>query len=146
MNASPRAAITRLSFLLLVICAVSFGWEKANNSDLQRTTGQVVAVRQVFAGKGGDGKEFTIHYQWQKRDYQLVTRRGILDSLGSLRGLQRGANVPLAVSPESPHRAVVDTITGRYGVTLCFVALTGVFFLVVLSLAIKNKKVQSSAN
>lgn len=146
MNASPRAAISRISFLLLVICAVTFGWEKANNSDLQRTTGRVVAVRQVSAGKGGDGKEFTIHYQWQKKNYQLVTRRGILDSLGSLRGLQRGDDLPLAVSPESPHRAVVDTITGRYGVTLCFVALITVFFLVVLSLAIKNKNVRSSAD
>jgi hypothetical protein len=145
MNASPRAAITRISILLLVICAVAFGWERAKNAGLRRTTGQVVAVHQVLAGTGGDSKEFTIHYQWQKKDYQLVTRRGILDSLGSLRRLQRGDNVPLAVSPESPRQAVVDTITARYGVTLCLATLTAVFFLVALSIAAKNINVQSSA-
>lgn len=145
MNASPRAAIIRLSILLLVVCAGSFGWERANHSGLQPTTGEVIAVRQVFAGKGGDSKEFTIRYHWQNEDYRLVTRRGILDALGGLRGLRRGDTVPLALNPEAPHSAVLDTVTGRYGGTLCFVTLAVVYFLVVLVLAMKGKALRSPA-
>ncbi len=130
MNASPRAATTRISILLLVLCAVSFGWEAYRNSGLLHLSGRVVEEGRALGGKGGDNKEFTIRYRVQGEDYSLISRRGILDQLGGLRGLQRGDIVPLAVSPAPPHRAILDTLSGRYGMTLCFVALSAVFFVV----------------
>ena len=134
MNASPRAVIARLSILLLAVCALSFGWEATKNSGLKRMSGCVVRVKRAFGGRAGDNREFTIRYRLKGKDYYLVTRRGILDSLGSLRGLQPGDNVPLAVSPNPPHSAVLDTLNGRYEITLCFALLAAVYGIVVFFL------------
>jgi hypothetical protein len=117
----------------LITCAITFGWETSRDSRLQRVTGDVVKVENVFAGNGGDSKKFTIRYSMRGRDYYLVTRRGILDSLGALRGLQRGDRVPLAANPDPPHRAILDTLSGRYGITLCFVALAAIFFVAIVT-------------
>ncbi len=139
MNPSPRAAIARISILLLLTCAVAFGWETSKNSGLQPVIGHVVKVKRVFAGRGGDSKEFTIRYSLQGKNYYLVTRRGILDSLGTLRGLQRGDSVPVAASPTAPHRAILDTLSGRYGGTLCFAVLAAVFGVSVAVLGLTGR-------
>lgn len=139
MNASPRAAILRLSILLLLSCAVAFGWEASRNAGLKHVTGYVVKVRRVPGGGGGDSEEFTIRYRLQGNDYYLVTRRGILDSLGALRNLQRGDTVPVAASSRPPHRAILDTLSGRYGITLCFLALAAIFAVAVATLVIRGR-------
>ncbi len=131
MTPSPHAAIIRISILLLVTCALAFGWEASRNTGFLHVTGHVVQVKNVFSGRGGDNKEFTILYNLQGKDYYLVTRRGILDSLGALRDLQRGDSVPVAARSNPPHRAILDTLSGRYGITLCFLVLAAVFGVVV---------------
>ena len=101
MNASPRAAAIRISILIVVLCAVSFGWEAYRNSGLLHLSGRVIGEGRVLGGKGGDNKEFTIRYRVQGEDFSFISRRGILDQLGGLRGLRRGDTVPLAVSPSA---------------------------------------------
>jgi hypothetical protein len=113
MNPSPRAAIARISILLLLTCAVALGWETSKNSGLQPVVGHVVKVKRVFAGRGGDGKEFTIRYSLQGKNFYLVTRRGILDSLGTLRGLQRGDSVPAVLAAVFGVSVAVLGLTGR---------------------------------
>jgi hypothetical protein len=110
----------------------AFAWEASNDARSRHVTGDVVKVEQVLAGKGGDSKEFTVRYTMQGKNYYLVARRGILDSLGSLRNLQRGDRVPLVVSAGPPVKAGFDTLSGRYPITLCFVALSAVFLAVMI--------------
>jgi len=129
MNTIPRSAILRLSILLLATCAAAFAWEASTNAGSRHVTGCVVKVEHVFARKGGDSQAFTVRYNVQGKNYFLVSRRGIVDSLGSLRNLQRGDRVPLAVSATPPFKAVFDTLSGRFPITLCFVVLTAVFFV-----------------
>lgn len=139
MKNSPRAVIIRLSILLLLSCIAAFAWEASRNSGLQPVTGHVVKVKQVFAGRGGDYEEFTIRYRLHGKDYYFVTRRGILDALGDLQDLQRGDSVPLAASTKPPYRAILDTFNGRYGITLCFLVLAGIFFVVVAASALTGR-------
>jgi len=127
MSNAPRAVVTRIAILLLLTCAGSFAWETANNAGAQHVIGKVVGVRQVLAGRGGDSKEFTIRYRWQGKAHDLVTRRGILDAFGTLSELKMGDSVGLAVRPDAPDRAMLDTVSGRYGITLSFAALTAIF-------------------
>jgi hypothetical protein len=132
MNTIPRAAKMRLLVLLLAACITAFVWEASKGAGSRHVTGYVVKVEQVLAGKGGDSKEFTVRYAVQGENYYLVTRRGILDSLGSLRNLQRGDLVPLVVSADPPFKAAFDTLSGRYSITLCFVTLSAVFLTVMI--------------
>lgn len=139
MNTIPRGAKIRLSVLLIAACLTAFAWEASNNAGSRHVAGVVVKVENVLAGKGGDSKEFTVRYTMQGRNYYLVSRRGILDSLGSLRNLQRGDRVPLVVSAGPPFKAGFDTLSGRYPITLCFLALSAVFFAVVaIPMLIRN--------
>lgn len=138
MNQTIRNAVIRISVLLILICAVSFWWEASRNSSLQSLTGNVTRVRNVFSSKGGDTKEFTIRYIFKGKRYYLVTRRGIIDSIGGLRGLKRGDSVALAVDPDNPDNALLNTFNSLYAITLCFVTLSAVFFVVVIVLAIRG--------
>lgn len=132
MNTIPLAVKIRLSVLLLAACIAAFAWESCIHSGYRRVSGDVVKVEHVFAGKGGDSKAFTVRYTMRGKNYYFVSRRGILDSLGSLRNLRQGDRVPLAVSPTPPFKAVFDTLSGRYPITLCFLALTAVFLTVLV--------------
>jgi len=139
MGNSPRAVIARIAILLLVTCAASFAWETANNAGAQHVIGTVVHVRPVLAGRGGDNEEFTIRYRWHGQAHALVTRRGIVDALGSLRGLKMGDSMGLAVHPDAPDRAVLDTLSGRYGITLSFAVLSAVFAVAMAILAFTGR-------
>lgn len=130
MDPSPRAALTRVLVLLMLVVLVSFAWESWRNVGMHPATGEVVKVRQVVGSRGGDGEEFTIRYQAGGEDRYLITRRGILDSLGSLRNLGRGDSVPVEVNSAPPYRAEIDTLTGRYGVTLCFAVLAALVLVI----------------
>ena len=119
--------MVRIAILLLATCAGAFAWEHARGAGLVHRTGEVVAVHHVLAGRGGDGEAFTIRYRLAGADHRFTTRRGILDHLGRLRGLAIGDPVPVAVDPKAPHHAVLDTVSGRYGLTLTFAALAAIF-------------------
>jgi len=142
MSNSPRAALTRIAFLLLLTCTASFIWESNRNAGLQHVEGQVVAVRHVLAGKGGDSKEFTIRYRWQGQTHDLVTRRGILDALGTLRELKTGDRVSLALRPSTPSQAILDTLSGRYPLTLSLVTLGSVFLAALAFMAMTGRLAQ----
>jgi hypothetical protein len=132
MTTIPPTVKIRLSVLLLAACTAAFTWESFIHSGYRHVTGEVVKVEHVFAGKGGDSKAFTVRYAIRDENYYFVSRRGILDSLGSLRNLRQGDRVPIAVRPAPPFKAVFDTLSGRYPITLCFVALTVVFLTVMV--------------
>lgn len=140
MDPSPRAALTRVLVLLLLVGLVSFGWQSWRNADMHPATGQVIKVRQTVGSRGGDSKEFTIRYHAGGEDRYLTTRRGILDSLGALRNLGRGDSVPLEVSAGPPYRAELGTFTGRYGTTLCFLVLAALVLVIRLRMSRAGSK------
>jgi hypothetical protein len=139
MSNSPRAALARIFILLLVCCISAFAWEQHTVSGMQQITGTVISVKPVLAGKGGDHREFTIRYLWQGKAHVLITRRGIIDALGTLKNLSAGEHVALAIQPASPERAMLDTISNRYLLTLCFAILTIIFGTVVAIMVVKGR-------
>jgi len=120
-----------MSVLLIAVSLVSLFWEASRDSGRVPSTGTVVKVRRGVGGNGGDGLVFTIRYRIDGERHYLVMRRGILDAFGTFAELSAGDSVPLEVRPTPPYSATVDTLTGRYGITLCFAALTLVFWTVV---------------
>lgn len=129
MNTSVRAAMTRIFILLLLVCAGTYAWEASRNSDMQPATGQVIG--SVYKG-------YRIGYELQGQSYQFETRTGIFDSMGALRALEAGAAIPLLVNPSSYHEPLINTLNGRYALTLSFAALLLLFALIVLLSTIKN--------
>jgi len=139
MNPSMRNVVIRLSILLLVTFVITFAWEMSRNAGLKPVSGYVIKVENVFSSKGGDTKEFTIRYSFQGEKYYLVTRRGIIDSLSGLHDLKRGDSISLAVNPEKPDNALLNTFNSLYAITLCFVVLSAVFFVVIIVLALRGR-------
>lgn len=117
-----KTALIRMFILLLIVCAVAFAWEFSKNSNLQPATGRVIAHEY---------RDYTIRYSVLGKSYQFVTRRGLLDFLGDLKSLQLGDEVPVLVSSESPHKSVVNTLSGQYGITLTFATLMLLFAVVI---------------
>lgn len=112
--------------LLTVATVVAFGCERAKWSGYRSVAGEVVGVARVFGGKGGDSREFTIHYRVDGDVRQLVTRRGIIDHFGGFRDLRKGDTVPVAVESHPQGDAVLDSINARYPITLSIGALLGI--------------------
>ena len=129
MYSSVRGAMTRIFILLLCVCAGSFAWESSRNSDMQPVTGQV--IDNVYKG-------YRISYELQEQRYQFETRTGIFDSIGALRALAPGAAIPLLVNPTSQHDPLINTLNGRYAMTLSFAVLLLLFALIVLLSVIKG--------
>ncbi len=117
----------RTAILLLVTCVGAFAWEHARTSGFVHRTGEVVAVHRVLAGRGGDGEAFTIRYRVGGASHQFTTRRGSLDHLGARAGWREATWCRWRWIPRRPQRAVLDTVTGRYGLTLTFGALAVIF-------------------
>lgn len=129
MSASVRGAMTRIFILLLLVCAGTYAWEASRHSDMQPVTGQVIGT--VYKG-------YRIGYELQERRYQFETRLGIIDSFGDLHALPVGAAIPLLVNPTSYQDPVINTLNGRYGLTLSCVALLFLFVAIVLVSAVKG--------
>lgn len=129
MNTFVRAAMTRIFILLLLVCAGAYAWEASRNSNMQPVTGQVMT--SVYKG-------YRIGYELQGQSYQFETRLGIVDAFGNMRGLPVGADIPLLINPASYHEPLINTLNGRYVITLSFAALLLSFALIVLISAIKG--------
>lgn len=123
MNASVRGAMTRIFILLLFVCAGTYAWEASRNSDMQPVTGQVIGT--VYKG-------YRIGYQLQEQSYQFETRLGVFDFIGDLRSLSVGDDIALLVHPARQHEPIINTLNGRYGITLSFVVLLLLFVVIVL--------------
>lgn len=130
MKASMRGAITRIVILLLFICAGSFAWEASRNSDMRPVTGQVIGT--VYKG-------YRISYELQEQRYQFETRFGIVDLASGLRSLKLGDPIPLLVDPAQGHAELINTLNGRYGITLSFAALLLLFIVGVLLWVMRGK-------
>lgn len=130
MKASMRAAMMRICILLLIVCAAAFAWEASRNADMQPVTGRVIG--KVYKG-------YTIGYQVQQQSYQLETRIGVLDLVGGLGSLSTGAEVPLLADPQKPYVSLINTLNGRYGITLTFVALMLLFVVAMLVAVIRRR-------
>lgn len=126
MKTSKSAAILRIFMLLLITCSAAFYWETSRNAEMQPVTGSV---------QGKIYKGYSIVYQMQGRSYQFETRFGIVDFLGDIGSLSRGNAIPLLADPEQRRTALINTWSGRYGITLTFVAMLCLlmFLLAVLS-------------
>lgn len=134
-----RAALLRIAVLLTVILTFSVVWEYRQSQDLISVDGTVVAVQAVNPGRSGDNREFRIEYFVYAEKYILVTRRGILDSLGAFCCLAVGDSVPIAVDRGDPMRAILDSPSARYPYTLSFGLLTLIFLISMLVVAIKAR-------
>src|SRR5690554_6586379 len=130
MSTSVRSAMMRIFILLLLVCAGSFAWESSRNSEMQPATGQVIGT--VYKG-------YRISYELQEQRYQFETRFGIVDLISGLRSLRQGDPIPLLVDPAQRHAELINTLNGRHGVTLSFVALLFLFLVGVLLLVIRGK-------
>ena len=96
---------------------------------MQPVTGQVIGT--VYKG-------YTIGYQLQEQHYQFETRIGIFDSLGDLGSLSPGDKIPLLVNPASQREPVINTLNGRYGMTLSFVMLLLLFSVIMVVSTLKK--------
>ncbi len=130
MSTSVRSAMMRIFILLLLVCAGSFAWESSRNSEMQPATGQVIGT--VYKG-------YIISYELQEQRYQFETRFGIVDLISGLRSLRQGDPIPLLVDPAQRHAELINTLNGRHGVTLSFVALLFLFLVGVLLSVIRGK-------
>lgn len=129
MKTSMAAAKVRVLILLLAVCAAAFAWETTRNTQMQPVTGRVIG--EVYKG-------YSVAYKVQEQSYQFETRIGIVDSIGGLRSLPLNAAVPVLVNPDKPYVALINTVNGRYGLTLTFVSLLLLFAMVMLIVAIKR--------
>ncbi len=134
---TARFAVLRIAILLAVIMAVSVSWEYRQSKNLRPVIGTVINAEQVNPGGGGDNREFRIEYFAYGEKYILVTRRGLLDSLGPFCCLAVGDSVPIAVDRKDPMRAILDSFSARYPYTLSFGLLTLIFLASMLVIAIK---------
>ncbi len=134
-----RAALLRIAILLTVILVTSGVWEYRQSQNLRPVIGKVVNVEEVNPGRSGDNREFRIEYFAYAKKYILVTRRGILDSLGPFCCLAAGDSVPIAVDRSDPMRAILDSPSARYPYTLSFGLLTLIFLISMLVIAIKAR-------
>lgn len=114
MGISMAAAKVRIFIALLIVCAVAFGWEATRNANMQPVTGHV--IDKVYRG-------YIIGYAVQAHSYQFETRVGTVDVIRGLGSLPLNAPVSLAVNPAQPHAARINSVNGRYGLTLTCVAL-----------------------
>jgi len=130
MSTSVRSAITRIFILLLLVCTGSFAWESSRNSEMQPVTGQVIGT--VYKG-------YRISYELKEQRYQFETRFGIVDLISGLRSLKSGDAIPLLVDPEQYHAELINTLNGRYGITLSFVALLFLFIVGVTLAGMRGK-------
>lgn len=130
MKASMRSAITKIFILFLLVCAGSFAWESSRNSDMQPVTGEVIGT--VYKG-------YRISYELQEQRYQFETRFGIVDLISGLRSLRQGDPIPLLVDPAQRHAELINTLSGRHGITLSFAALLFLFLVGVLLSVIRGK-------
>lgn len=134
-----RSALIRISALLTVIMIFAVVWEYRQNLNLIPGTGKVIQVKEVFVGRGGDNREFVIEYFIDGNQHLLVTRRGIIDSIGAFCCLSVGDTVPIAVDRETPFRTILDSFNARYAASLSFGALMLVFLISLVVIAIKGR-------
>ncbi|GMR15145.1 MAG: hypothetical protein BMS9Abin30_0766 [Gammaproteobacteria bacterium] len=136
---ASRAALLRIAGLLTVVLTLSVVLEYRQSQNLISVSGKVVKVEEVNPGRSGDSREFRIEYFVYAEKYTLVTRRGILDSLGAFCCLAIGDSVPIAVDREDPLRAILDSTSARYPYTLSFGLLTLIYLISVLVIAAKAR-------
>lgn len=142
----PRSALTRIMILLSVIMLLVIGWEYQQSSKLQAAKGKVIKITKVFARRGGDKREFQIEYFVNEKRYILVTRRSIIDSVGAFCCLSPGTSVPIAWYRDTPFKAILDSFSARYPMSISFGMLTLVVILFLLFFVIRARyrRLQSS--
>jgi len=134
-----RSALFRISVLLTVILLFAVVWEYRQNLNLMPSDGKVIQVKEVFAGRGGDNREFVIEYFIDGDKHMLVTRRGIIDAFGAFCCLSVGDTVPIAVDRDTPFRTILDSFNARYSASISFGALTLFFLIFMVVVAIKGR-------
>jgi len=142
---ASRAAMLRITVLLTVVMTTSVVWEYRQSQNLRPVSGNVVSVEEVIPGGSGDSRESRIEYYAYGEKYILVTRRGLLDALGSFCCLTVGDSVPIAVDRDNPMRAILDSPSARYPYTLSFGLLSLLFLISMLAVAIKARWKGSSS-
>ena len=96
-------------------------------------------MQRVFPGRSGDNKAFVVHFEIAGTESNLVLRRGILDLFSSLASLRPGDRVSVLASTTPPHNAVLNTLNGRYPISLAFVTLTLLFGAVALVIFLRRR-------
>lgn len=104
-----KAARVRILILLLFVCGAAFTWECNRNAAMLPVQGRVVG--HIYKG-------YVVGYSIREQRHELETRIGVFDALGRLRRLSVGAAIPVLVDPKRPYVAVVNTVNGRYGLTI----------------------------
>jgi len=137
--------LLRITVLLTVILTFSVVWEYRQSQNFRPAIGNVVSVDAAGPGGSGDSREFRIEYYAYGEKYILVTRRGLLDSLGPFCCLTVGDSVPIAVDRDNPMRAILDSPSARYPYTLSFGLLSLLFLIAMLAVAIKARWKGSSS-
>lgn len=125
-----RAVMLRIFSLLVIVCAGSYAWESSRNADMQAVTGQVVGI--VYKG-------YRISYELQGQQYQFDTRFGIVDRMGEIGSLRQGDAIPVLVDSQQRHAELINTTSGRYGMTMTFVTLLALFAFGALLSALRKK-------
>ena len=130
MKNPMRAAMLRILILLLLVCAGTFAWETSRNAGMQAVTGQVVGT--VYKG-------YRISYQLQGQSYQFDRRFGIADRFAGVGPLRQGDAIPVLVDSQQRHAELINTTSGRYGMTMTFVSLLALFAFGALLSALRKK-------
>lgn len=129
MDNYRRSAFIRIILVVTLGAAISLVWESSSTSGYKPVAGTVVARGY---------RDYVVCYELHNQSQKFVTRIGILDLLFHYQDFQPGGKVPVLASPTSPHQAVINTLNGRYRITLCFVGLLLIILTTIAVLIIKG--------
>lgn len=123
-------ALFRITILVSVVTLLFGVWEYRHGRNLQPIDGQVIKVENVLGSRGGDNRRFIIEYHIGDERFVTAATRGIVDYYGAFCCLAVGDTVSIAMDRDDPSRAILDSFSARYPLTLSFTVL----LLVVLAI------------
>jgi hypothetical protein len=134
-----HAGLLRGFVLLVGVLTVGFFWEHRQARSLERTTGEVVDVEEVFGGRGGDDRRFTVRFPDGDEIHRFTTGRGVVGQLWTFADLGVGDEVPVAFDPDAPSGARLDTVAQTYPFTASAGAFALLYVFVVGGMAVTGR-------
>jgi hypothetical protein len=123
-----RAALLRGLLLLACATLLAFGAEFTWRVGYQPVTGTVLALHQ------SDRTDYEIEWHWQDHSHRDRFRLGIIDSF-RFDQIKPGDTIDLAIAPDAPNTAVIDSFNARHPITLSMLAFC---LVLVIVLAIRS--------
>jgi len=121
------AGVVRAGVFLVGALTVFFLWERNQAADDVSRSGRVVHVNHDT----DDDRGFRIRYRHEGGPHTFTTGIGIIDHYTGYADLRVGDSVPVAVDPDEPSNARLDTFSGSYPLTVSLGAFCAVFVVTI---------------